>query len=117
MRCTFICPLIGFVSTLTQARYCSSLTCSIQSTTLPSSASWTAMVDSRSHRSTGRSGSEPSVDANFSPRSPHALDDLSSLDELRREWLLTPPRASYWAASYGSLIFGLRPRHIAHRKL
>jgi hypothetical protein len=30
---------------------------------------------------------------------------------------LTQQPASYWAASYGSLIFGVRPTHIAHHKL
>jgi Protein of unknown function (DUF2924) len=56
------------------------------------------MVDSPGHRSTGRSGSEPSATANCSsPRSPHALDDVR-LDELRGEWRRLyhsePPRIS-----------------------
>ena len=56
------------------------------------------MVEIPGHRSTGRSGGEPSADANGpSPRSPHALDD-ASLDELRSEWRRLyrsePPRIS-----------------------
>ena len=57
-----------------------------------------SIVDIPDHRSTGRRNGEPSTDANCpSPRSPHALDDVS-LDELRGEWRRIyrsePPRIS-----------------------